>query len=661
MSAAVARVATTNDHPLMDGYVQHCQALDVTDRALRDRLRLGRRFLTLHPNLGEWMQRPLRIRLTDLQRVKAWPLVSYAILSGQVAVDLDLLVTKDLGGFGASAESLFPADYELARQAAVRLSWSTPWTNAVLRESLAVACSWRGTTMRGLTSEDIVAFDDAMAASTVATISTRNAYRARLHSLHQLLFELQVINTPPRRRRTARSIEKRLEGVTAPEIRRAMLRYIDTRAAVVRPSTVSGLCDSLTVFGEFLSTAHPEIVSLRQLDREHIEAFLRHNATRSWRGRVARPQPVAASVVHTTVLAVRNFLDDLTLWGWAERPVRQLVFAADVPRLERPLPRALAPHHDAALMAAFAALTDPFARCGLQVLRGAGLRIGELLDLELDSVVDYGAAGSWLRVPLGKLGTERSVPLDAHTLNALDDWAGHRGHQRALPHPRHSRATDFLFTERGRRLGPWRIRKALTQAVGEAGITGPDGAPLRVVPHQLRHTYATALANAGMTLQALMALLGHVTPEMTLRYATLASPTVRAAYDEAIAKARPRLPLIAEGHPPVPSKIDWLHSEMLKTRVAHGYCSRHLAQDACPYANICEQCDNYMPAAEFAPTLRSQLADVEALRNDAQQRDWPSESQRHTRVADRLRRHLETLENLPTPAPQSLAPDPMAG
>ena len=47
-------------------------------------------------------------------------------------------------------------------------------------------------------------------------------------------------------------------------------------------------------------------------------------------------------------------------------------------------------------------------------------------------------------------------------------------------------------------------------------------------------TYATQLVNAGMSLQALMAVLGHVTPEMTLRYATLASPTLRTAYDQAI-------------------------------------------------------------------------------------------------------------------------------
>lgn len=95
-------------------------------------------------------------------------------------------------------------------------------------------------------------------------------------------------------------------------------------------------------------------------------------------------------------------------------------------------------------------------------------------------------------------------------------------------------------------------------------VAGADGQPLRVVPHQLRHTYATTLVNAGMSLQALMALLGHVTAEMTLRYATLASPTLGAAYDEAIGKARPRLTLIVNDRPVLPSKAEWLRGEMLK-------------------------------------------------------------------------------------------------
>ena len=68
---------------------------------------------------------------------------------------------------------------------------------------------------------------------------------------------------------------------------------------------------------------------------------------------------------------------------------------------------------------------------------------------------------------------------------------------------------------------------------------------------------------------------------------------------------------------------------MLKTRVAHGYCSRDLVADACPYANICEQCDNYVTAAEFNPQLEAQLADVTALRDDAAKRGWHTEVARH--------------------------------
>ena len=114
------------------------------------------------------------------------------------------------------------------------------------------------------------------------------------------------------------------------------------------------------------------------------------------------------------------------------------------------------------------------------------------------------------------------VPLDAPTLATLDAWIAARGQQRSIPHPRDGRPADFLFVERGRRLTAWRLRHGLDQAAATAGLLGPDGAPLHVTPHQLRHTFGTSLINAGMSLPALMALLGHVTPEMTLRYAKLA-------------------------------------------------------------------------------------------------------------------------------------------
>ncbi len=148
-----------------------------------------------------------------------------------------------------------------------------------------------------------------------------------------------------------------------------------------------------------------------------------------------------------------------------------------------------------------------------------------------------------------------------------------------------------------------------------------------------------------MSIQALMALLGHTTPEMTLRYATLASPTLRNAYETAMGRMRPRLPIAPVGKPIIPDRVQWLGAEMLKTRVAHGYCSRELAAEACPYANICETCENFITAEEFAPALHAQLADVRALRQDAADRGWTSEVARHDRVITSLETHARRLEN----------------
>jgi hypothetical protein len=65
---------------------------------------------------------------------------------------------------------------------------------------------------------------------------------------------------------------------------------------------------------------------------------------------------------------------------------------------------------------------------------------------------------------------------------------------------------------------------------------------------------------------------------MTIRYATLASPTLRAAYDEATGRMRRQSTLTPVGKPILPDKVGWLHSEMLKTLVAHGYCARPYAE-----------------------------------------------------------------------------------
>ena len=108
---------------------------------------------------------------------------------------------------------------------------------------------------------------------------------------------------------------------------------------------------------------------------------------------------------------------------------------SDLPPLPAAVPRALTPSADPDLMTAVGQLDDPAGRCAITILRGTGLRLGEPLDLEPDYVIDYRDHGTWLRVPFGKLNTERTVPLDQPSLDAFDNWANHRGHSRPSSTP----------------------------------------------------------------------------------------------------------------------------------------------------------------------------------------------------------------------------------
>lgn len=392
------------------GYLDHVATLGLSGRAVRDRTRIARDFTARHRDLHAWMTRPTAERIAELQDTGAWPLICHTIGTGRLRLDVELAAVKQLTGLSRAVQERDPRGFAAMRDAGIRLGWKSSWVETVLGECLAVVLAHHGGMVADLTSAALDDFDAALSCTAVPP-SSRRAYRARLASLRQLLFETAVIHTAPRRRRWAHSREQRFTEVAMPDpIRQTLLRYINVRAAVLRPKSVESLINDLLPFAEYLTAHHRDVTSLGELDRSCIEGFLGWNRTRRWRGQRATAgagRTVSAAVAQSAVLSLRNLLDDITAWGWAQAPPRRLVFAADVPKLDQPLPRALAPDIDAAVMNAVAHLQDPFARIGLTVLRGAGLRAGELLDLELGSIIDYGLAGTWLKVPLGKLATER--------------------------------------------------------------------------------------------------------------------------------------------------------------------------------------------------------------------------------------------------------------
>jgi integrase len=389
------------------------------------------------------------------------------------------------------------------------------------------------------------------------------------------------------------------------------------------------MASRLAHFGRLLVKLDPDLTSLADLDRQrHIEPFLQDVAAARHRFTGA---PLSASERRSRIQLIGRMLSTIAEWGWAEAPSRRLIFARDVPRLPRALPRYIPPDADRRLVRELENWSNRLRADALLLMRATGLRIGELVDLELDCVHEVPGQGAWLKVPLGKLDTERMVPLDDETLAIVDRIVANRSPGRPLRHPRSGRLVEFLLTHQGRRLSLYTLRDELAYVAKAAGLGV-------ITPHQLRHTYATALVNAGVSLQVLMQLLGHSTAEMSLRYGRLFDATVRADYERALVLAKERLGPVLPPTPTVEAIGDWHELPVIKARLAGGYCLRTTAQGACPYANICEHCPNFRSERTFWPILATQRADTEALAADAEARGWGDEAARHHRLIERLDR-----------------------
>ncbi|GAB3284662.1 tyrosine recombinase XerC [Sinomonas notoginsengisoli] len=151
----------------------------------------------------------------------------------------------------------------------------------------------------------------------------------------------------------------------------------------------------------------------------------------------------------------------------------------------------------------------------IEVLYATGVRVGELVGLDVDDV-DF--ERRTLRV-LGKGDKERTVPFGAPAGEALTEWLSARV---ALANA-HSGAALFLG-RRGARLGQRQAREVVDRALRGLGDTSARG------PHTLRHTAATHLLDGGADLRSVQELLGHASLATTQLYTHVSVERLRASY-----------------------------------------------------------------------------------------------------------------------------------
>ncbi len=218
----------------------------------------------------------------------------------------------------------------------------------------------------------------------------------------------------------------------------------------------------------------------------------------------------AHSTIRNKVSALRSFYRFLAQCGEA---VEDPFSTVRLPKLSRGLPVFLNRHQTPILLGApwrmlsegkIDALKAHRDAVCLELLYGAGLRVGELCSLKWE---DVDLPGEVARIS-GKGGKTRFCPIGGVAAKLLEKWRG----EFARPS---SRSDYILHSGRGKPLYPRYVQKELKLYLAESGL------PVNITPHKLRHTFATHLVNEGVDLRALQEMMGHASLSTTQIYTHL--------------------------------------------------------------------------------------------------------------------------------------------
>ena len=202
------------------------------------------------------------------------------------------------------------------------------------------------------------------------------------------------------------------------------------------------------------------------------------------------------------------------------------------PKAAQPLPKALSVDHAMALADARTPDgADPAMvardQCIVELLYGCGLRVGELVGLDLRAGnggwIDAGDATAHV---LGKGSKRRSVPVGASALKALRAWLERRRDLARADEP------ALLVGTRGARITAGQVRARLKQRALQSGV------PTHVHPHMLRHSFATHVLQSSGDLRAVQELLGHASITTTQVYTKLDFGHLSKVYDAAHPRAK---------------------------------------------------------------------------------------------------------------------------
>ncbi len=354
---------------------------------------------------------------------------------------------------------------------------------------------------------------------------------------------------------------------------------------------------AVTRFAAFATQAGTQ--GLHQVDRDLLERYLARLHREL--GGNSRALTECIGELNTFLLAIRRH-------GWdASLPASAMFFPEDYPKPARRLPRALAGHVMAQVEdpASLDQWESPAYRLITLILIRCGLRITDATAIPADCAVRGADGAPYLRYYNRKMKREALVPID-------DELESLIAAQRERNQSRWPGGTPVLFPrlttniDGTRPIAGGTYRDALRRWLAACDVRDEYGQPVRLTPHQWRHTLGTRLINKDVPQHVVQKILDHDSPLMTAHYARLSDKTVREHWDKARKVSATGQPVQISPDEPL-ADAAWAKHRLSRATQAlpNGYCQLPLIK-TCPHANSCLTCPMFATTAEFLPQHHAQ-------------------------------------------------------
>lgn len=298
-------------------------------------------------------------------------------------------------------------------------------------------------------------------------------------------------------------------------------RFLEVLSATNKKNTVNGYKSSLRSFYKYHQGRTNNPYDITRSDVENFTIFIKNRG-------------LAPNQRSSRLIQFRRYLEWLYDHKKIKSPADFLIRNRDLPKLETRLPRPFPPEVDLEIQRRLDECGD-IDHLGVLLMRRTGLRVGELRNLTFDCVTTDFNNNWFLKVPLGKLNSERIIPLDPKTIEVVKRIQ----HQ----HPGFSEPgadKKYLISNpTGKRRSFHHFGIILREITFDMAIPGT------VTLHRLRHSFATSLLSAGLSITTLKKLLGHRDIRMTLNYAAVTQETIRNEYFGALSKIQSKYEVAA--------------------------------------------------------------------------------------------------------------------